>query len=136
MFICRGTDRYQIPLSAPVSKDAPWCYTLCAHRVTGEIHDLGLREWHSLTRAQRIAKNLPSRLTLTIFGRKITAKPDDAGKEIDHHAVESNSQVRAVEQSQSMPKSTEMCEGWAPPPTPLHGPCFRALESDEKSHLV
>ena len=43
MFICRGTDRYQIPLSAPVSKDAPWCYTLCAHRVTGEIHDLGLR---------------------------------------------------------------------------------------------
>lgn len=30
----------------------------------------------------------------------------------------------------------KFCEGWAPPPTPLHGPAFRNLKSDEKSQLV
>ena len=128
--LCRGTDRFQIPLSAPSSTDAPWCYTICAHRVTGDLHDLGLREWHTLTRLQRTAKNMPSRLTFTMFGRKLQS---DDSKAIEPNA---NSPVRAVVQASDPKDPSAICEGWAPPPTPLHGPCFRALDVDEKNQLV
>ena len=33
-------------------------------------------------------------------------------------------------------KLPDVCEGWAPPPTPLHGPNFRSLGPQEKSQLV
>lgn len=68
LFSCRGTDRLQIPLNAPPSQESPWRHVLSIHRESGKLHDLGHQRWHSLTRIQRIAKSIPSRLTLTIFG--------------------------------------------------------------------
>lgn len=32
--------------------------------------------------------------------------------------------------------TSEICEGWAPPPTPLHGPCFRNFPESIKQILV
>ena len=67
---CRGTDRLQVSVNAPASQQAPWRQTISIHRTTGELHDLGCHDWSRLTRAQRIAKSIPSRLTLTVFGSK------------------------------------------------------------------
>ena len=36
----------------------------------------------------------------------------------------------------SMIKAPKMCEGWEPPPTPLHGPKYRLLSAQEKSDLA
>lgn len=35
-----------------------------------------------------------------------------------------------------MSGSSDVCEGWGPPPIPLHGPNFRQLSNLEKSDLV
>ena len=71
VFVCRGTDRLQTPVNAPMPQHAPWRHVMSLHRETGKIHDLGCHDWHQMTRAQRIAKSLPSRLTLTMFGSKV-----------------------------------------------------------------
>ena len=134
IFVCRGTNRFQVPLNAPRSLDAPWRRTICMHRETGALHDLGNHQWHSMTRAQRVANNIPSRLTLTIFGSlpniSHDAEVDQPMEPVDRSAVVP-SEIR--ERSASQPA---ICEGWAPPPTPLHGPCFRALSQEEKQDLV
>ena len=140
VFICRGIDRFQVPISAPPSHESPWCQTLCIHRADGTLHDLGIRNWHMLTRAQRVAKTIPSRLTLTIFGNlKGDANPDEpVPPHVENSMIPSdiNSRVPAVDSFAKVPDPKTVCEGWAPPPTPLHGPCFRALTSDEKQQLV
>ena len=140
VFICRGTDRFQVPVSAPPSHESPWCQTLCIHRRDGTLHDLGIRNWHALTRAQRVAKTIPSRLTLTIFGNFKEAEnqdePSSPNAEDSIAPRDTNSRVPAVDSFAKVPDPKTVCEGWAPPPTPLHGPCFRALASDEKQQLV
>ena len=136
VFICRGTDRFQAPLTAPKSQDAPLRLTLSVHRTTGKIHHLGYQHWHLFTRAQRIAKSIPGKLTLTIFGT--------SRKEIENQVIEKapmpapdseppGTAVRALPMAKLNP---EICEGWAPPPIPLHGPNFRKLSSHEKSQLA
>jgi len=69
MFVCRGTERYQVPLHAPSSHQCPLRHTVCMHRETSVVHDLGSENWHNCTRAQRIRKGVPSKLTLTMFGQ-------------------------------------------------------------------
>lgn len=83
MFVCRGTDRLQVPILAPTSKEFPIRRTICTHRKTSEIHDLGSEDWHNLTRNQRIRKSVPSRLTITIFGSSRTPshEPNAIGHE-------------------------------------------------------
>ena len=136
VFICRGTDRLQVPLSAPTSQEAPWRHTLCMHRSSGIVHDLGPQQWHGLTRAARIAKTCPSRLTITIFGNKTTEPISNgpmnapaAGGEIVDSRDQADGPLPVLNPNQQ-------CEGWAPPPTPLHGPDFRALQPDEKQQLI
>jgi hypothetical protein len=68
MFVCRGTERFQVPLQAPASHQFPLRYTVCLHRETSAIHDLGLENWHESARAQRIRKCVPCKLTITMFG--------------------------------------------------------------------
>ena len=148
VFVCRGTDRLQVPLAAPVSKDAPWRHTLSIHRESGKLHDLGCHRWHVLTRQQRIAKSVPSKLTLTIFGSKPTEheqnpiEPMQKPQEpvIEQSLIpESRASAVRVRARDSLPRSVQpphVCEGWGPPPIPLHGPNFRALENHEKSQLV
>ena len=157
LFVCRGTERLQVPLLAPSSKDYPIRRTICTHRQTGEIHDLGNEDWHSLTRAQRIRKGIPSKITLTIFGshqttglepRSLEGVPENssAGTEnlpsagSDLPPRSSASRVSRVDQ---LPKvcqpnrpSDLPLEGWAPPPVPLHGPKYRNLNAQEKRHMV
>eukprot|EP00435_Cladocopium_sp_Y103_P004696 s6476_g1.t1 len=38
--------------------------------------------------------------------------------------------------SRTARSSNIACEGWAPPPVPLHGPKFRLLNDDEKQNLI
>ena len=77
-----------------------------------------------MTRAQRIAKSIPSKPTLTIFIQPSIEPSTAAGR------------VRAEGISRLSVTLPDVCEGWAPPPTPLHGPNFRSLEASEKSQLV
>ena len=147
MFVCRGTERFQIPLTAPKSSECPLRYTICLHRKSGEVHDLGLEDWHRLTRAQRIRKCIPSRLTLTIFGHKPVSESAPAlspEPRIDMSNPADNEPPSAirVKGNRDLPMavhertSNDSCEGWAPPPIPLHGPCFRRLTDPEKQDLI
>ena len=159
LFVCRGTDRFQTPLSAPISKEFPIRRTICIHRKTGEIHDLGNDNWHNLTRNQRIRKSLPSKLTITIFGsqrlpgQESSALPPDetdlqrlpgqassALPSAETDLPPSASRVVRVDQLPAACQRTSNpnlpLEGWAPPPVPLHGPKYRSLETSEKRQLV
>ena len=68
LFICRGTERFQVPVQAPASHACPLRRTICVHRQTNEVHDLGTEDWHCMTRAKRIRNCLPSKITITMFG--------------------------------------------------------------------
>lgn len=68
IFVCRGTDRFQVPMAVPPSNEVPLRQTLCMRRQEGTIHDFGIQDWHRMTRANRIANNMPSKLTISIFG--------------------------------------------------------------------
>ena len=142
VFVCRGTDRLQAPVNAPPSQQAPWRHVLSLHRETGKIHNLGYHNWHHMTRAQRIAKSIPSRLTITIFGNRnsnvgnVDQTSEAMPKLQDEETREVAQRVRAEGITRSTVMLPDVCEGWAPPPTPLHGPNFRSLAAQEKSQLV
>ena len=154
MFICRGTERFQVPIQAPASHACPLRRTICLHRQTNDVHDLGTEDWHRMTRAKRIRNCLPSKITLTMFGSQKTdesAKPecpetrqaetDQTPQSDKFPSDERPSAVRVSHESQ-LPSSVtdrtpnQVCEGWAPPPIALHGPKFRLLTDAEKSDLI
>ena len=146
MFVCRGTERYQVPLLAPPSPQFPLQYTASIHRETSEIHDLGLENWHSCTRAQRIRKSIPSHLTLSMFGSlpESESVPADIREPSLCETGPAEEPVPAVSatERQNLPlaghehSSNQACQGWAPPPVPLHGPKFRLLQPHGKQDLV
>ena len=70
IFICRGTERFQVPIHAPASHGCPIRHTVCLHRHTNQIHDLGPENWHNMTRARRIRNCIPSKMTITVFGNR------------------------------------------------------------------
>ena len=111
------------------------------HRADGTLHDLGTQHWHPMTRAQRIANNMPSRLTMTIFGNSPQTHPEgsilqDVESKRSDNSILAENRDRATDPSSAQVGLPTICEGWAPPPTPLHGPCFRALSPEEKQDLV
>ena len=157
MFVCRGTERYQVPVLAPASHTCPIRHTICWHRHENQIHDLGSEDWHNLTRAKRIRSCIPSRLTVTLFGSKRI--PETASMEtpkVPVSAPDEPGQVSIMPQSdeadpasairvrkpEHLPRavtertSNQVCEGWAPPPIALHGPKFRLLSETEKNDLI
>ena len=116
------------------------------HRETLEIHDTGVENWHKFTRAHRIRKSVPSRITLTMFGcapevKSVSVPVPTVETEKSSALQEPPSAVRATgsfglpaavhERTSNIPQ-----EGWAPPPVPLHGPKFRMLNDQEKQDLV
>ena len=147
VFSCRGTDRFQVPIGAPSSHEMPWRKTICMHRYNGTVHEFPFEDWHSLTRAKRIRTCMPSKLTLSIFAQKISdglsghpppqaemsPMHDSPPGEIRDSSAPVTSLVSSRAQLHDQPK---ICEGWAPPPVPLHGPAFRSLSADEKNQLV
>ena len=124
------------------------------HRETSVVHDLGSENWHNCTRAQRIRKGVPSKLTLTMFGQAPSTESTPVpGTESMPIAVPSGAPVEPstgaeppsavrASGSQNLPlavharSSNTVCEGWAPPPVPLHGPKFRLLKDSEKQDLI
>ena len=154
LFICRGTERFQVPVQAPASHACPLRRTICVHRQTNEVHDLGTEDWHCMTRAKRIRNCLPSKITITMFGSKKT--DESANAELPESSRDGTnlvsrnetlpsderpSAIRVSHESQLPPSVTErtpnqVCEGWAPPPIALHGPKFRLLSDVEKSDLI
>ena len=124
------------------------------HRETSAVHDLGSENWHNCTRAQRIRKGIPSKLTLTMFGQTpSTESMPVPGTESMPNAVPSSAPVEPsagaeptsaarASGSQNLPlavharSSNTVCEGWATPPVPLHGPKFRLLKDSEKQDLI
>ena len=147
VFSCRGTDRFQVPIGAPSSHEMPWRKTICVHRHNGNVHEFPFEEWHSLTRAKRIRTCMPSKLTLSIFACKVSdGLPGHPPPQVemspmhDHPPDEirdSNAPVTPYVSSRSqLHDQPKICEGWAPPPVPLHGPAFRSLTNDEKNQLV
>eukprot|EP00435_Cladocopium_sp_Y103_P014084 s526_g3.t1 len=150
MFVCRGTEKFQVPLHAPPSHQFPLRYTVCMHRETSEIFDFGIEDWHQKTRAQRIRKNIPSKLTITLFGSApnnesahvpVPAPVPDASFDEVKAMTEPMSAVRAsghigLPTAVHARTSNVACEGWAPPPVPLHGPKFRLLNDREKQDLI
>ena len=148
VFVCRGTERFQLP--SQVNADFPIRYTVCQHRHNGTIHDFGAENWTELKRSLRIRASIPSKVCLTAFGTSLNVPIADSPSvpplPVDARAVappnvdqpnlpvipeEPNEPVSSI--SSMAPK---MCEGWAPPPTPLHGPKYRSLSAQEKSDLA
>ena len=140
LFVCRGTERLQVPISAPVSHQFPIRKTISIHRQTGEIHETDTENWHNMTRARRIRSHVPSKLMLTASGTKQESPPVRLPEDRpdDSKEVEPPSAIRANPRDFDVSSRTtnEVPEGWAPPPVPLHGPLFRNLNSQEKQDLV
>ena len=139
VFACRGTDRMQMPTGMPKPSEAPLRTTIILHRLEHEMWNLGTENWVELKRFERIRKKHPSRLTLTIFSHQNAssslekAPVEPAPRKLRSEAPEPPMPNAPIVASKSVP---EICEGWGPPPIPLHGPAFRALTTDEKSTLV
>ena len=66
--MCRGTERFQLPLDLPDRNHNNIRHTVSIHRSTGSIHDFGFEDWLVLKRAQRIRAAVPSKLMITSFG--------------------------------------------------------------------
>ena len=71
ILVCRGTERYQLPLLLSERHVNIMRHTVCMHRTTGEIHDLGCEDWYALKRQQRIRPAMPSKLMITSFGHPL-----------------------------------------------------------------
>ena len=155
IFICRGTERFQVPIHAPASHGCPIRYTVCLHRHTNQIHDLGPENWHNMTRARRIRNCIPSKMTITVFGTEKVSEPAisevpekhlhvshpnrDDEKPVPEDPNVSAVRVRSADQlplSVTQRTPNAVCEGWAPPPIALHGPKFRLLNETEKNELI
>jgi hypothetical protein len=147
IYVCRGTERFQIPLQLTDRDRNTMRHTICMHRTTGEIHDLGCEEWIPLKRQQRIRNALPSKIMITSFGSPVMLEnnPDPARAPQEKPAVPRVARVDAGAPCPDNPHEAVSrvpslgqhgnCEGWAPPPTAIHGPKYRELSSTEKSDL-
>ena len=145
MFICRGTEKFQVPLQSPDPKTAPLRYSVGMHRMSQEVTDFGGEQWGQLSRTQRTRKCMPCKLMLTVF-----ARPREVA---DPPPLQPVPQSRGVEDLERLPaqplrpgderrdlhvrvQPSDLCEGWGPPPVPLHGPKFRALDVSRKQELI
>ena len=141
IFICRGTERFQVPNAMLPGSQYPVRHTVCLHRFTDKIHDFGSENWVNLRRQFRIRSSLPSKITITSFGVE-SQKSDSSVKEpipeIPRDAAELPIDSEPSHDSVLRKRfgNSEACEGWAPPPVPIHGPAFRDLTSHEKQDLV
>ena len=68
IFVCRGTERMQLPVNLPDRQVNTIRHTVSLHRSTGEIHDFGSEEWVTLKRSCRIRNAVTSKLMITCFG--------------------------------------------------------------------
>ena len=134
IYVCRGTERFQLPLDLPDRNHKNIRHTVCIHRSTGSIHDFGFEDWLVLKRAQRIRTAVPSKLMITSFGTLVeepkvhageVAKPSasltspvpEARGVIPRPVPREDADVRA---SRFQPLA--QIDGWAPPPVSIQGP--------------
>ena len=146
VFVCRGTERFQVPAPMLPGGQFPIRHTVCLHRFTNKIHDFGTENWCNLRRPFRIRASIPSKIVITSFGIETNQPhPVIPIAENKENALENPRDAVGLPQaSESNPNSvlskrfgnSEVCEGWAPPPVPIHGPAFRNLSSQEKQDLV
>ena len=68
IFVCRGTERFQLPLGLPERDVNNIRHTVCLHRTSGVNHDFGCENWFELRRSQRIRNAMPSKLMISSFG--------------------------------------------------------------------
>ena len=132
-------------LQSPDPKTAPLRYSVGMHRMSQEVTDFGGEQWGQLSRAQRTRKCMPCKLMLTVF-----ARPREVA---DPPPLQPVPQSRGVEDLERLPaqplrpgderrdlhvrvQPSDLCEGWGPPPVPLHGPKFRALDVSRKQELI
>ena len=134
-FVCRGTERCQIPVGIPEPSMNNQRHTICLHRTTGEIHDLGMEEWTKLKRSQRIRPAVPSKLMITMFGQCVSDMPAKSSAIVPAAQPEAVSDVPVKPAPWQPNPMQSQCEGWAPPPVALHGPNCRKLTSQEKADL-
>eukprot|EP00434_Breviolum_minutum_P029259 symbB.v1.2.025879.t1/scaffold2545.1/size76554/2 len=142
VFVCRGTERFQLPSQA--TTDFPIRYTVCQHRHTGAVHDFGLENWVELKRSLRIRASVPSKICVTAFGTSLNVPVAESSVvppmplAVEQPDLPSIPEEPIIPETMNpvVPKNPDLCEGWAPPPTPLHGPKFRALSNQEKSDLA
>ena len=152
VFICRGTERFQIPFGIPDPQLNTHRYTVALHRHSNVIQDFGSEQWNSLTRRRRIRQCMPCKLMLTAFGTPELSElpsghvpqpghmaPDPSGANGPPDVAPAVVSAPNSENSAVIPRSLQaphICEGWAPPPIALHGPKFRNLSSSEKQDLA
>ena len=144
VFVCRGTERLQLPVAIANSIDCSLRHTACLHRTSGKVHIFDTEDWTQLKRLQRIRNSIPSKLTITSFGTAYQPNIQKNVPKTDHISQlvpsETSGQPSKFDvdtaKSQTVSQQPEICEGWAPPPTPIHGPLFRNLSEPEKSDIV
>ena len=60
MYVCRGTERFQVPTGAPSGKEASVRQTWCVHRHKLQMLDMGRDDWSKSQSSDR-ADHLPER---------------------------------------------------------------------------
>ena len=147
IYVCRGTERFQLPLDLPDRNHNSIRHTVCIHRSTEMIHDFGFEDWLVLKRARRIRAAVPSKLMITSFGTlteepKVHAeaivKPPDS---LPRPVPEARGVIpRPVPKEEAVVRASgfqppTQFDGWAPPPIAIQGPKFRDLEPQERADL-
>ena len=112
IYVCRGTERFQLPLDLPDRNHNSIRHTVCIHRSTGLIHDFGFEDWLVLKRAQRIRAAVPSKLMIISFGTLI--------EEPKVHAE------AIVKPPASLPRPVPEARGVIPRPVPKEEAVVRA----------
>ncbi len=136
VFVCRGTERFQVPVNLRNFEQSPIRHTVCLHRSQNTIHDLGIENWVNLKRLQRIRSSIPSFGHMFVQGKSSLEQVQPPAR-VPSQEVEPVIPSTLQDIAPSRPVgSSDVSKGWGPPPIPLHGPNFRGLLNTEKSDLI
>ena len=136
MFVSRHVKQFQMPIGAPPpSSEAPWRLSLgwMDINVPSPVV-LAFERRKDLGRAD-LVRNCPEQeMLITLF---LKGQPRDPPAESPTpSAPVPVPDVPTAEPAPAKKETPDCLEGWGPPPTPLHGPAFRALSSAEKTDLI
>ena len=152
-YVTRNACRPQNPMTAPAAAEASFRVSVAQERSQGEIRQLPTLE-RSGSHQTRNQDSIPSAsLLITLYVQRSEShprapessepaalppptEPVAAARAGAGDAVSAPPLAAAPAGAPNPNSNQPDLEGWAPPPTPLHGPKFRALSAAEKQELI
>ena len=127
VFIGRGGRQLHWPLGSLPQTVAPWRISICQRtRSDGQLEYACVgQELRSTVEGSQRRRHVGTvDYLITVFAQKQEAENPQAKDPVSAGVPEPET------------ANGQNLEGWAPPPTPLHGPAFRSLDKESKATLI